>query len=91
MDVRAEAKIPRFVSFKVRSNEYTCQGNKHHALFSLHVCVCFFFSQHLLWSILVGHAAYSWGTFHNPELHIMCFRVQRCVRTRMWYVLVCGM
>ena len=44
-----------------------------------------------MWSILVGHAAYSWGVLcHHPELHTVCFLyvfiVQRCVCTRTYAV-----
>jgi hypothetical protein len=36
------------------------------------LCV-FIPTQNLVWSILVGHAAYSWGVLcHHPELHTVC-------------------
>jgi hypothetical protein len=56
---------------------------KSHLLF-----VCFIATQIIVWSELVGHAAYSWGVlFHHPELYIICFlRSKMCVSSY-----VCGM
>jgi hypothetical protein len=41
----------------------------------LSALVVFFIATEILLSILVGHAAYSWGVlFDRSEFHIVCFR-----------------
>jgi hypothetical protein len=59
----------------------------HHPRKSHLLFVCFIATQILVWSILVGHAAYSWGVlFHHPELHIKCFLCSKMLCPRMYVV-----
>jgi hypothetical protein len=53
-----------------------------------HLCLlCFIATQNLVWSILVGHAPYSWGVLFTILNYISyVFFVQRCVCPRMYVV-----